>query len=689
MASVVGQRALTPHANVSAERNAAFVRAARTVGPPLLFGLRLWASVCLALYVAFWLELDNAYWAGTSAAIMCQPQLGASLRKGWFRMLGTLVGAVVIVLLSAAFAQDRAPFLVGLAAWVGVCAFGATMLRNFAAYAAALSGYTAAIIASDTLGATGGPDGQAFMLAVTRVSEICLGIVCAGLVLAGTDLGGAPRRLASAFGALSTEIMRGFTGTLTRAEPGAAATQAIRRDCLRRVIALEGTIDQAIGESSRLRSHPPVLQAAVDGLFAALDAWRATALGLAWAPAEVARQEADAVLQAMPTEARPLATQDALSPWATDPSGCRQIYDEAARRLLALPAATPSMRLLADQAARTLTGLSAVLNGLALLVADPAAPVFRHRRVSLRLPDWLPALVNAGRAFAVVVAVELFWIATAWPNGALAITFAAVAASLLAPQADQAYDATRLFMYGTLLAAALAAIVNFTLLPRVETFAGLSAMIGLVLVPAGALIAQPWHTFMFVALTANFTPLLAPANAMRYDPLQFYNSALGIIAGIAAAMLSFRLIPPLSPAFRTWRLLTLTLRDLRRLAAGRSISDWEGRINTRLAQMPEQATPLQRAQLLTALSVGREIVALRHRAARLGFAAEIDAAIGPLAQGRNAAAIAALHRLDGRLAESRDGNPPQPATLWARSRILVMSELLTQHAAYFDAGAPA
>ena len=28
-----------------------------------------WASVCLALYIAFWLELDNPYWAGTSAAI--------------------------------------------------------------------------------------------------------------------------------------------------------------------------------------------------------------------------------------------------------------------------------------------------------------------------------------------------------------------------------------------------------------------------------------------------------------------------------------------------------------------------------------------------------------------------------------------------------------------------------------------
>jgi uncharacterized membrane protein YccC len=63
--------------------------AARAAGSPLLFGLRLWASVCLALYVAFWLELDNPFWAGTTAAIVCQPQLGASLRKGWYRMIGT------------------------------------------------------------------------------------------------------------------------------------------------------------------------------------------------------------------------------------------------------------------------------------------------------------------------------------------------------------------------------------------------------------------------------------------------------------------------------------------------------------------------------------------------------------------------------------------------------------------------
>jgi len=58
----------------------------RAAIPLLLYGVRLWAAVCLALFLAFWLELENPSWAGTSAAIVCQPVLGASLRKGWFRL---------------------------------------------------------------------------------------------------------------------------------------------------------------------------------------------------------------------------------------------------------------------------------------------------------------------------------------------------------------------------------------------------------------------------------------------------------------------------------------------------------------------------------------------------------------------------------------------------------------------------
>ena len=127
----------------------------RAVGPPLFFGLRLWISVCLSLYIAFWLELDNPYWAGTTAALVCQPHLGASLRKGWYRMIGTIVGGIAIVALTACFPQDRFGFLAGLALWGAACALVGTILRNFLSLAAQLAGVTAAIIAANQLGATG------------------------------------------------------------------------------------------------------------------------------------------------------------------------------------------------------------------------------------------------------------------------------------------------------------------------------------------------------------------------------------------------------------------------------------------------------------------------------------------------------------------------------------------------------
>src|SRR6202451_4879701 len=204
MVDTVDKGALAPDRKAVSRWEAVLANAARTAGPPMLFGLRLWASVCLALYVAFWLELDSASWAGTSAALVCQPLLGASLRKGWFRMIGTLVGAVAIVAPTACFPQNRTGFLVGLALWGAACALVATLLGNFASYAGALAGYTAAIIAGDELGAIGGVNGEAFTLAITRVSEIWIGIACAGIVLAGTDFGGAPRRIGA--------VLRGLAG---------------------------------------------------------------------------------------------------------------------------------------------------------------------------------------------------------------------------------------------------------------------------------------------------------------------------------------------------------------------------------------------------------------------------------------------------------------------------------------------
>jgi uncharacterized membrane protein YccC len=664
----------------------ALIDALRAAGPPLLFGLRLWASVCLALYVAFWLELDNAYWAGTSAGIVCQPHLGASLRKGWYRMIGTLVGAIAMVVLTACFPQDRAAFMVGLALWGAICALVATVLRNFAAYSAALAGYTAAIIASDQLGATGGPNGDAFMLGITRVSEIWIGIVCAGIVLAGTDFGGALRRLATVFAGVSAEIVDGFGATLTQAP--ADTQQPVRRELIGKVVALDPIVDEAIGESSTLRYHSPVLQRAIEGLLAAIRAWRIVAVRLTRLPDRVAREEADAVLRNIPQELRSAARLGGPAPWMADPESMRALCGVGARRLAAMPAGVPSLRLLADQTARVMTGLMHALDALALL-SGKADPPDARRRARLHVADWWPAFVNAGRAFVMIGAVELFWIVTAWPNGAFAITFTAIVVTLLAPRADQAYAVALGFSVGVAIGTAGAAIIAFAALPTVETFLGFCIMIGLFLVPAGAGVAQPWQTAAFIGMTYNFIPLLAPANQMTYDTVQFYNSALSIGLGSVAGAMSFRLIPPLSPAFRTRRLLALTLRDLRRLAtdpARWTREDWEERMHTRIAALPDAAEPLQRAQIMTALSVGIEIINLRRIAPQLGLDAELDAALAALAQGHSATATARFAALDRRLAALAESGSQAFLALRTRAMVLLVSDALVQHGAYFDAG---
>src|SRR5215470_9573808 len=108
------------------------------------------------------------------------------------------------VVLTACFPQDRLMFLGALALWRGMSALAATLLRNCAAYAAALAGYSATIVAGDLLGATGD---AAFLIAISRGSEIISGIVSAGEVPADTDLGDAPRRLAVLF---ATHFVRDY-----------------------------------------------------------------------------------------------------------------------------------------------------------------------------------------------------------------------------------------------------------------------------------------------------------------------------------------------------------------------------------------------------------------------------------------------------------------------------------------------
>jgi uncharacterized membrane protein YccC len=179
---------------------------------------------------------------------------------------------------------------------------------------------------------------------------------------------------------------------------------------------------------------------------------------------------------------------------------------------------------------------------------------------------------------------------------------------------------------------------------------------------------------------------------MVYDTQQFYNSGLAMVVGCSIAPVVFSLLPPLSPELRARRLLAFALRDLRRLATIPQPStshDWESRMYGRLAALPDNAEPLQQARLLTVLSVGSAIVELRRISPSLGIGAELETAIADVGQGVSALARQRLAGLDRDLAFRSGGECPTALALRARARILLLSEALAQHSAYFDAGGPA
>jgi uncharacterized membrane protein YccC len=187
------------------------------------------------------------------------------------------------------------------------------------------------------------------------------------------------------------------------------------------------------------------------------------------------------------------------------------------------------------------------------------------------------------------------------------------------------------------------------------------------------------------AAAVNFLPLLNITNGMTYDASGFWNGAIAILAGIAFGVIAMLIIPPLSPAIRTQRLLSLMLRDFRRLLKRASLGrpdDWENKGVARLLAMPDKAEAQERAELAAIVAVGKEIMRLRRIAPRFVPGAMVDAVLAPLAEGRSGEAIARLQDIDRQVAALPHARSRTPLSL--RSSILVISGQLGEFASCFD-----
>lgn len=145
------------------------------------YALRNTIAMCLALTFAYYLNLDEPYWAMTSAAVVSFPTVGGVISKSLGRVAGSLLGATAALIIAGHTLNEPWLFLLSMSAWIGLCTWACAHFTNNVAYAFQLAGYTAAIIAFpmvNTIEIT-----QLWDIAQARVCEVMVGILCGGMMM--------------------------------------------------------------------------------------------------------------------------------------------------------------------------------------------------------------------------------------------------------------------------------------------------------------------------------------------------------------------------------------------------------------------------------------------------------------------------------------------------------------------------
>lgn len=139
----------------------------------LVFALRTAIAACIALVVGWMLGLDHPQWAAMTVWAASQPTRGQLLEKGFFRVLGTVIGASAGICLMLVSHGNLLGIAVGLAVWVGLCAGIGNFQKGFVSYGTIVAGYSASMVA---LLDSAHPD-HVLALGMDRMATILVGVV--------------------------------------------------------------------------------------------------------------------------------------------------------------------------------------------------------------------------------------------------------------------------------------------------------------------------------------------------------------------------------------------------------------------------------------------------------------------------------------------------------------------------------
>jgi uncharacterized membrane protein YccC len=588
-----------------------------------LFVVKTLIAFFLTGWIAMRLSLPAPSTAMLTTIIVANRQSGMVLAKSFYRAIGTLAGATAAIGIVAAFPQERDLFLLALSLWIGVCAGGATLYRNFKSYAFVLGGYTAAIVAVPVID---NPPGV-FDSSWARISEVLLGLMVSGVV---NDIV-FPSRMRDVLRRTAREQFASFVGFVRDSTGGGIARDTMEKAHLRFVraaITLEDLRSSVIFEDADARARSNHLRLFNQRFMAASTSFQS----LHHLINRLKRAHRDLTADTLIRLYAPIG--GALDAPIEAGAAARVLLPRLVSAREAMRATAPSLRATlsdpqdvrdfdtgASLLARFVDELHDYVDAAASLQAPRLVAGSAERVRFDRGNDFLGAGLATFRTTLTMLVLGAFWIGSAWPMGSSAMLLATVFAGLFATTPNPT-RVTWQVMLGYLSGMAAGFVCEFFILTRLDGYGLL--VVGVAPFLAVGLVMMMTQRLAFYGLgwAMGFAYILTLKNVQVYDPAHFINDAIAQVVGLGAAAVSFVVIPPAIGSAWLRRRQLARLRGQVALAAEAPLPGLRHRFESvnhdlvsQVVAQTEPGSADSRALIAWALAVhetGRALIELRH-----------------------------------------------------------------------------
>jgi len=593
-------------------------------GQDLLYVSKILLATLLALGLSLLFDLSKPGTSMITVVIVLQPRSGLVLAKGFYRFIGTSVGVIMSIILAASFSQQPVLFLAAGACWLAFCTAGSTIFRNFQSYAFVLAGYTLVIVG---LPAALQPD-QAFDIAMTRLSEVMLGLLCAGVV---SDVL-FPKRLSDVLLLTVRKRFADFKTFIALDDVVPSSRPARERMVLRfigEVISLEALRTSSVFESATGHLQSLQLRQLNNAFMTASTTFHSLDQLFGRLQAGGKLSTLDALLMEYKAIVRALSSQDRTQ--------LAQVRLALPQRLAALrrglatangSAGDSSHVLDFDSATELLARFADELQVYARIhaVVIQADMHMRHLPDDVQLPAHYvartdPTLVvtSALRAAIGFGISSLFWIESGWVSGADAVVMATVVSALFAA-APSPIKIVRQFMIGGALGGFFGFLSAYYLQSQAENFTMLCIALAPFILIGAWLTTTRKYSGIGTGILLFFFSYASIGSNYQFDMPALLNGMAGGLIGVAVASVLYQVIDPSDSRWIKRRLARALRRQVEE-ACSRPLPGLLGRFESgtrdllsRFAITHSLDNPDDRdimTWLLSVLETGRAVIQLR------------------------------------------------------------------------------